>query len=54
MLGTLPNTFIVARSQGHSDNTYLVPDENGFHHSAMNGDQKSQDKGRHDVLRDAG
>jgi N,N-dimethylformamidase len=27
----------VARSEGHSENTYLVPDETGFHHSAMEG-----------------
>ncbi len=37
MLGTPPHTLVVARSEGHSANTYLVPDETGFHHSAMDG-----------------
>jgi len=37
MLGTPPHTLIVAVSEGHSKNTYLVPDETGFHHSAMEG-----------------
>ena len=35
MLGTPPHSLVVARSEGHSENTYLVPDETGFHHSAM-------------------
>lgn len=37
MLGTPPHALVVARSEGHSENTYLVPDETGFHHSAMDG-----------------
>jgi len=37
MLGTPPHTLVVASSEGHSANTYLVPDETGFHHSAMDG-----------------
>ena len=36
-LGTPPHTLVVARSEGHSPNTYLVPDETGFHHCAMDG-----------------
>ena len=39
MLGTPVHTLVVASSQGHSANTYLVPDETGFHHSAMDGAQ---------------
>ncbi len=39
MLGTPAHTLIVASSEGHSANTYLVPDETGFHHSAMDGAQ---------------
>ena len=39
LLGTPPHTLIVATSEGHSANTYLVPDETGFHHSAMDGAQ---------------
>lgn len=39
LLGTPPHTLIVASSEGHSANTYLVPDETGFHHSAMDGAQ---------------
>jgi N,N-dimethylformamidase len=37
VLGTPPHTLVIARSEGHSANTYLVPDETGFHHSAMDG-----------------
>jgi N,N-dimethylformamidase len=37
VLGTPPHTLVVASSEGHSANTYLVPDETGFHHSAMDG-----------------
>ena len=37
MLGTPAHTLVVASSEGHSANTYLVPDETGFHHSAMDG-----------------
>jgi len=37
MLGTPPHALVVARSEGHSANTYLVPHETGFHHSAMDG-----------------
>ena len=39
MLGTPPHTLILATSEGHSANTYLVPDETGFHHAAMDGAQ---------------
>jgi N,N-dimethylformamidase len=39
MLGTPPHTLVVASSEGHSENTWLVPDETGFHHSAMDGTQ---------------
>jgi N,N-dimethylformamidase len=39
LLGTPPHTLIVASSEGHSANTYLVPDETGFHHCAMDGAQ---------------
>ena len=39
MLGTPAHTLIVASSEGHSANSYLVPDETGFHHSAMDGAQ---------------
>ena len=39
MLGTPSHTLVVASSEGHSQNTYLVPDETGFHHSAMDGIQ---------------
>lgn len=39
LLGTPPHTLVVASSVGHSANTYLVPDETGFHHSAMDGAQ---------------
>ncbi len=39
MLGTPAHTLIVASSEGHSANTYLVPDETGFHHCAMDGAQ---------------
>tara|TARA_B100000676_G_C18088287_1_gene857047 strand:+ start:1348 stop:3576 length:2229 start_codon:yes stop_codon:yes gene_type:complete len=37
VLGTPQHTLIVASSEGHLENTYLVPDETGFHHSSMNG-----------------
>ena len=37
MLGTPSHTLVVASSEGHTENTYLVPDETGFHHSAMDG-----------------
>lgn len=39
MLGTPAHTLVVASSEGHSANTYLVPDETGFHHCAMDGAQ---------------
>ncbi len=39
MLGTPSHTLVVASSEGHTENTYLVPDETGFHHSAMDGIQ---------------
>ncbi len=38
-LGTPSHALVVASSEGHSQNTYLVPDETGFHHSAMDGIQ---------------
>lgn len=39
MLGTPSHTLVVASSEGHTEHTYLVPDETGFHHSAMDGIQ---------------
>jgi len=39
MLGTPAHALVVASSEGHSANTYLVPDETGFHHCAMDGVQ---------------
>jgi N,N-dimethylformamidase len=39
LLGTPSHALVVASSEGHSENTYLVPDETGFHHSAMDGAQ---------------
>jgi len=39
ILGTPPHTLILASSEGHSANTYLVPDETGLHHAAMDGAQ---------------
>ena len=42
ILGTPSHTLIVASSEGHSANTYLVPDETGFHHSAMDGLQNPE------------
>jgi N,N-dimethylformamidase len=39
MLGTPSHALVVASSEGHTENTYLVPDETGFHHSAMDGRQ---------------
>ena len=39
MLGTPSHALVVASSEGHSANTYLVPDETGFHHCAMDGAQ---------------
>jgi N,N-dimethylformamidase len=39
MLGTPSHTLVVASSEGHTENTWLVPDETGFHHSAMDGRQ---------------
>jgi N,N-dimethylformamidase len=39
VLGTPIHTLVVASSEGHSANTYLVPDETGFHHCAMDGAQ---------------
>ena len=39
LLGTPPHALVVASSVGHSADTWLVPDETGFHHSAMDGVQ---------------
>ncbi len=39
LLGTPSHALVVASSEGHTENTYLVPDETGFHHSAMDGIQ---------------
>lgn len=39
MLGTPVHTLVVASSEGHSENTLIVPDEIGFHHVAMDGVQ---------------
>ncbi len=44
LLGTPPHTLIVASSEGHSANTYLVPDEIGFTYFAMDGVQNPQIK----------
>ena len=41
-LGTPPHALVVASSEGHSANTYLVPDETGFHHCAMDGAQNPE------------
>lgn len=42
LLGTPSHTLLVASSEGHSANTYLVPDETGFHHCAMDGLQNPE------------
>ena len=42
ILGTPAHTLVVASSEGHSANTYLVPDETGFHHCAMDGVQNPE------------
>ena len=42
MLGTPTHALVVASSEGHSPNTYLVPDETGFHHAAMDGAQNPE------------
>ena len=42
ILGTPVHTLVVASSEGHSANTYLVPDETGFHHCAMDGLQNPE------------
>jgi N,N-dimethylformamidase len=39
MLGTPSHALVVASSEGHSENTLVVPDEIGFHHSALDGVQ---------------
>jgi N,N-dimethylformamidase len=39
MLGTPVHALVVASSEGHSENTLIVPDEIGFHHVAMDGVQ---------------
>jgi N,N-dimethylformamidase len=39
MLGTPAHALVVASSEGHSENTLIVPDEIGFHHTAMDGVQ---------------
>jgi N,N-dimethylformamidase len=39
MLGTPAHTLVLASSEGHSNNTLIVPDEIGFHHVAMDGVQ---------------
>ena len=44
LLGTPVHTLVVASSEGHSANTWLVPDETGFHHSAMDGLQNPRIK----------
>ena len=44
LLGTPPHALVVASSEGHSENTWLVPDETGFHHSAMDGAQNPRIK----------
>ena len=42
ILGTPSHALVVASSEGHSANTYLVPDETGFHHCAMDGAQNPE------------
>lgn len=44
LLGTPPHALVVASSVGHSADTWLVPDETGFHHSAMDGIQNPRIK----------
>ena len=44
LLGTPPHALTVASSVGHSADTWLVPDETGFHHSAMDGVQNPRVK----------
>ena len=39
VLGTPPHTLILASSEGHSNNTLIVPDEIGFNHAVMDGVQ---------------
>jgi N,N-dimethylformamidase len=39
LLGTPAHALVVASSEGHSENTLIVPDEIGFHHGAMDGVQ---------------
>lgn len=39
LLGTPVHALVVASSEGHSANTLIVPDEIGFHHTAMDGVQ---------------
>lgn len=39
MMGTPCHALVVASSEGHSENTLIVPDEIGFHHCAMDGVQ---------------
>ena len=39
VLGTPPHTLILASSEGHSNNTLIVPDEIGFNHTVMDGVQ---------------
>ena len=52
MLGTPSHALVVASSEGHSENTYLVPDETGFHHSAMDGIQNPNIRADMNILRD--
>ena len=51
MLGTPIHTLVIASSEGHSANTYLVPDETGFHHCAMDGAQNPDIRADMDFLR---
>jgi N,N-dimethylformamidase len=39
LLGTPAHTLVVASSEGHSADTYIVSDEAGFNHDAMDGAQ---------------
>jgi N,N-dimethylformamidase len=45
MLGTPPNTYLVASSYGHSPNWGLVPEEQYFVHSGMNGPEHPSVRG---------
>lgn len=39
LMGTPAHALVIARSEGHSENTLICPDEIGFHYPAMDGVQ---------------